>query len=89
MFKKLIPTSQPIQNPSSPDLIGRSIFTANRHAKSDTLINYPVGRSLAGLLLDVRLALALTIESGFFHCLVACALNVSNPDVRGMLRSLA
>lgn len=49
----------------------------------------PVGRSLVGLLLDVRLALAQTIKPGFFHCLVAFALNVSNPDVRGMLRSMA
>jgi hypothetical protein len=29
--------------------------------------DFPVGRSLAGLLLDVRLALALTIEPGPFH----------------------
>jgi hypothetical protein len=49
----------------------------------------PVGRSLAGLLMDVRLALALTDEPGRFHCHVACALSVSNPGVRILLRSLA
>lgn len=64
-------------------------FKTPRNPAQTEAPDYPVGRSLAGLLLDVRLALALTIEPGFFHCLVACALTVSNPDVRGMLRSLA
>ena len=49
--------------------------------------DYPVRRSLAGLLLDVLLALAQTIEPGFFHRLAASALNVSNSDVRVFLRS--
>ena len=51
--------------------------------------DYPVRRSLVGLLLDVLLALALTIEPGFFHRLAASALNVSNSDVRGFAALLA
>ena len=65
------------------------IFKMPRNPAQTEAPDCPVGRSLAGLLLDVRLALALTIEPGFFHCLVACALTVSNSGVRVGLRSLA
>lgn len=51
--------------------------------------DYPVRRSLVGLLLDVLSALARTIKSGFFHSLAASALNVSNSDVRGYVALLA
>ena len=51
--------------------------------------DYPVGRSLVGLLLDVLLALAQAIKPGFFHRLAASALNVSNSDVRGYVALLA
>jgi len=66
-----------------------STFKTPRNPTQTEAPDYPVGRSLAGLLLDVLLALALTIEPGFFHRLAASALNVSNSDVRGFSALLA